>query len=197
MTSPVPRTGSGSDDHPGTSGIWTFVFIDMVVFGLLFLTFVSERIRLPDLFASAQRALDPAVGLVGTLLLIASSWAVASAVHSVRRDEVRHAGLQLTAAMLLGAGFAVNKLVEYGDKIGHGLTPATNSFLTFYFLITGLHFLHVIGGLCFLGHCRLRLSGEASTPLYRKKIENVGLFWHFVDLLWLFIFPIFYLAGSA
>ena len=71
----------------GTSGIWTFVFIDVVVFGLLFLTFVSERIRLPDLFASAQRELDPAVGQVGTLLLIASSWAVAAAIHSVRRGR--------------------------------------------------------------------------------------------------------------
>ncbi len=197
MTSPVPRTGSGSDGAPGTSGIWTFVFIDMVVFGLLFLTFVSERIRLPDQFASAQRALDPAVGLVGTLLLIASSWAVASAVHSVRQEAVALAKLQLSAAILLGAGFAVNKLVEYGDKFGHGLTPVSNSFLTFYFLITGLHFLHVIGGLCFLGHCLLRLASEGASPLYRKKIENVGLFWHFVDLLWLFIFPMFYLAGSA
>lgn len=75
--------------------------------------------------------------------------------------------------------------------------PATNSFLTFYFLITGLHFLHLVGGICFLGHCRLRLASEAGSPLYRKKIENTGLFGHIVDLLWLFIFPTFYLAGSV
>lgn len=208
MTSPVRRTGHPidaggapanveSDGHPGTSGIWTFVFIDMVVFGLFFLTFVSERIRLPDLFARSQRLLDPMVGLVGTLLLIASSWGVAAAVHSVRRGAMNSARFQLSAAMLLGGGFAVNKLVEYGGKLGHGLTPATDSFLTLYFLITGLHLLHVIGGLCFLGHCQLRLASEGSSLLYRKKLENVGLFWHFVDLVWLFIFPIFYLAGSA
>jgi nitric oxide reductase NorE protein len=107
MTSPVPRTGSGSDAAPGTSGIWTFVFIDMMVFGLLFLTFVSERIRLPEPFASAQRELNPTVGLIGTLLLIASSWAVAAAIHSIRRGATAHARAQLTAAILLGLGFAI------------------------------------------------------------------------------------------
>ena len=182
--------------NPGTSGIWTFVFIDMVVFALLFMVFVSEKFRLPEVFSASQAALDPRVGLLGTLLLIGSSWCVAEAVTRIRTTGRRNAGLYLNGAILLGLCFAVNKLYEYQGKLELGLSPVTNGFFTFYFLITGLHFLHVIGGLCFLGHCRLRLASESGAPAYRKKIENTGLFWHFVDLLWLFIFPLFYLTGA-
>ena len=198
MTNERPPHASEIDTvHPGTSGIWTFVFIDLVVFALLFLVFVSERLRLPDVFTTSQARLDPRMGLVGTLLLICSSWCVAEAVTRIRTHGTQHAGLYLNGALLLGCGFVLNKLVEYQGKIELGLLPVTNGFFTFYYLITGLHFLHVIGGLCFLGHCRLRLSEEQGTHGYRKKIENTGLFWHFVDLLWLFIFPLFYLTGAA
>lgn len=186
------------DPHiPGTSGIWTFVFIDMVVFALFFLIFVSERHRLSAIFTSSQSALNPLVGLLGTLLLLASSWCVAESVHAVRKGAIAKAKRQLDLATLLGLGFVVNKLLEYGDKFSHGLNPVTNGFFTFYFLITGLHFLHVLGGLCFLGHCRLRMAAEGGSPSYRKKLENTGLFWHFVDMLWLFIFPMLYLTGVA
>ena len=192
-----PNTPVSDSDikHPGTSGIWIFVFIDMVVFALFFLLFVSERHRLPDIFTTSQALLDPRVGLLGTLLLITSSSFVADAVHSVRKGKIQRARVSLELAILLGLGFCVNKLVEYGDKFSHDISPVTNGFFTFYFLITGLHFLHVIGGLCFLGHCRMRIAVEGSEFAYRKKIENTGLFWHFVDLLWLFIFPMLYLTG--
>lgn len=184
-------------EYPGTNGIWTFVFIDMIVFALLFVVFVSERHRLPEIFSTSQAALDPRAGLLGTILLIASSWAVAEAVHAVRNGLMARARISLDLAIVLGLGFAVNKLAEYGLKLADGLSPVSNGFFTFYFLITGLHFLHVIGGLCFLGHCRLRLASEAECPVYRKKIENTGIFWHFVDLLWFFIFPMLYLTGAS
>ena len=193
----LPQPDDGDEDRPGTSGIWTFVFIDMIVFALLFLVFVSERHRLPQVFETSQTALDPTVGLLGTLLLVTSSWSVAEAVHAARGGHTVRARLALDFAMLLGLAFAVNKLVEYHGKLSHGLTPVSNGFFTFYFLITGLHFLHVIGGMAFLGHCRLRLSLEIGSLDYRKKIENTGLFWHFVDMLWLFIFPSLYLTGAV
>jgi nitric oxide reductase NorE protein len=182
-------------NHPGTSGIWTFVFIDMIVFLLFFVVYLSERHRLPNLFAQSQAALDPIVGLASTLFLLTSSWCMAEFVHSARMGNVTRAASWLNGAALLGAAFVVNKLWEYAGKLEHGITPATNGFYTFYFIITGLHFAHVIGGLCFIAHCRLRMTTESGTPGYTKKIENVGLFWHFVDMLWLFIFPMLYLAG--
>jgi len=190
------NAGEHDDKSPGTSGIWTFVFIDMIAFALFFAVFVSERFRLPEVFTTSQSALDPMAGLVGTLLLICSSWFVAEAVSAVRKGLPGRARISLNIAMLLGLGFAVNKLIEYAYKFEHGLTPVTNGFFSFYFIITGLHFVHVIGGLCFLGHCRLRMAAESGESHFRKKIENTGLFWHFVDLLWLFIFPMFYLTGA-
>jgi nitric oxide reductase NorE protein len=117
-------------------------------------------------------------------------------VNATRRNAERTAALYLNFALLLGALFAGNKLIEYSDKFAHGLTPVSNGFFTFYFIITGLHFIHVIGGMMFMGHCRMRLSAELGSQNFRKKMENVGLFWHFVDVLWLFIFPMLYLAGA-
>ncbi len=187
---------SDHEDHPGTSGIWTFVFIDMVVFFLFFLVHISERLRLPDIFAASQRLLDPFTGLASALFLLTSSWCMVEAVNAIRRNAERAAALYLNFALLLGALFAGNKLIEYSDKFAHGLTPVSNGFFTLYFLITGLHFIHVIGGMCFMSHCRMRLSTEIGSQNFRKKMENVGLFWHFVDVLWLFIFPMLYLAGA-
>jgi nitric oxide reductase NorE protein len=184
-----------SPDHPGTSGIWTFVFIDMIVFLLFFVVYLTERHRLPDLFATSQVALEPMVGLASTIFLLTSSWCMAEAVQSARSGNARQAASWLNATGLLGAAFVVNKLWEYADKLDHGISPATNGFFTFYFIITGIHFAHVVGGLCFIAHCRMRVAAEAKTQGYRKKIENVGLFWHFVDMLWLFIFPMLYLSG--
>jgi nitric oxide reductase NorE protein len=196
QSSEVRKDISDHEDHPGTSGIWTFVFIDMVVFFLFFAVYISERLRLPDIFAASQQLLDPFVGLASTVFLLTSSWCMVEAVNATRRNAKRAAALNLNFALLLGGLFACNKLLEYSDKITHGISPVSNGFFTFYFIITGLHFTHVIGGMCFMGHCRMQLSAELGTQNFRKKIENVGLFWHFVDVLWLFIFPMLYLAGA-
>ncbi|WP_068071546.1 cytochrome c oxidase subunit 3 [Novosphingobium lentum] len=195
-SAPVIPASDTDPRHPGTSGIWTFVFIDMIVFAMFFLVYLSERARLPALFARSQAQLLPLAGLAGTLMLLTSSWCMAEAVHAVRARQMDRARMRLNLAALFGLAFVANKLWEYCGKLSHGLTPVTNGFFTFYFLITGLHFLHVLGGLAFIGHCATRLADEGGTALYQKKIENVGLFWHFVDMLWLFIFPMLYLAGA-
>jgi nitric oxide reductase NorE protein len=193
----LPALPSDAAAHPGTRGIWTFVFIDMIVFLLMFLVYLSEKWRLWDAFIVSQRHLNPLVGLASTLFLLTSSWCMAEAVAALRRGDTRQTGLWINGAWALGGLFVANKLVEYAGKISAGLTPGSDSFLTLYFVITGLHFTHVIGGLIFMGHCRARLTAEAGTHNYRKKLENVGLFWHFVDVLWLFIFPMLYLTAIA
>lgn len=183
-----------SEEHPGTSGIWTFVFIDMVIFLFFFLVYVTERQRLPEIFMNSQHELNPVIGLLSTLALLTSSWCMAEAVQATRRTDRKKAALALNGALLFGTLFIVNKFIEYGGKFADGISPVTNGFFTFYFLITGLHFLHVIGGMIFMTHCRARLTAECGETGYRKKLENVGLFWHFVDILWLFIFPMLYLS---
>lgn len=184
-----------AQDQPGTEGIWTFVFIDMIVFSLIFVVFLSEIWRLPAVFAAGRAHLDFLFGLANTLVLLTSSLFMAEAVHAARRGNGAQVRVRLMLCMVCGAAFCVNKVVEYHAKIVAGFTPATNSFYSFYYFVTGAHFLHVIGGLVFVAHCLGRARRDAGDPAYQRTLENTGLFWHFVDLLWLFIFPLFYLAG--
>lgn len=183
-------------DRPGTNGIWTFVFIDMVVFSLIFLVFLSEKMRLPPIFAAGQAQLDFRFGLANTLLLITSSLFMAEAVVAARDGAPRRARWQLSACLVCGAMFCVNKVLEYHGEISAGFTPARNSFYSFYYFITGAHLLHVLGGIIFIAHCLGQARTEIMREGYRRKLENTGLFWHFVDLLWIFIFPLLYLAKT-
>lgn len=180
---------------PGTNGLWTFVFIDMIVFSLFFFVYLSERLRLPDVFAASQTQLDPRFGLVNALILLTSSLFVAEAVVAARLGKAAVVRTRLTLALVFGAMFGASKLIEYAGKFAAGITPVTNSFYSFYFLLTMIHFLHVLAGMVFLGHCLARARAETGEANFTAKLENTGLFWHFVDLLWLFLFPLLYLAG--
>ncbi|MES2492821.1 MAG: cytochrome c oxidase subunit 3 [Pseudomonadota bacterium] len=182
-------------DQPGTEGIWTFVFIDMIVFSLIFLVFLSEKWRVPAVFNAGYVHLDFKFGLANTLVLLTSSLFMAKAVEAARHADGARVRARLALCMGCGALFGLNKVIEYQAKIAAGLNPATDSFFSFYYFVTGAHFLHVLGGLVFVGHCFARARSDAGNPDYLRKLENTGLFWHFVDLLWLFIFPLFYLAG--
>ena len=192
---PVDEKSALNSPHPGTNGIWIFLFIDMNIFLLLFATYLSERWRLPEQFAHSQHLLEPLFGFSNTLLLLTSSAAVAVAVHAGRKILMPKTRFWLLACILFGGLFCINKIVEYTMKIDAGITPATNVFFGLYYAITIIHFLHVLAGMVFLLHCWVVVPREVGTLTYRKKIENVGLFWHFVDLLWLFIFPLLYLVG--
>ena len=188
------RTGSASAP-PGTDGIWTFVFIDMIVFSLFFVVYLSERLRLPEVFAASQARLDPRFGLVNTLVLLTGSLFMAEAVAAARAGAAERVRMRLALALACGAMFVASKVTEYSEKFAAGITPVTNSFFSFYFLLTMIHFLHVLAGMVFMAHCLSRARAETGLPGFVPKLENTGLFWHFVDLLWLFLFPLLYLAG--
>ncbi len=180
---------------PGTSGIWTFIFIDMLVFFALFLVFASERFRLPDVYARSQAMLNGTIGLTNTLILLTSSWAMISSVNAWRagRDAAARRGMGLV--VLLAGAFCILKALEYGSKASAGISLLRDSFFTFYYLITGLHLLHLLGAMIFIVAVRRRMfSGGADAPSVAV-VENIGLFWHFVDMLWIFIFPLLYLVG--
>lgn len=183
--------------QPGSDGIWTFVFIDMIVFSLIFVVFLSEKWRLPQVYRAGQAHLDFRFGLANALILLTSSLFIAQAVHAARAGQGVVTRGRLLACLLCAAAFCANKIGEYHAKLAEGLTPAHNSFYSFYFFMTGVHFLHVLGGMVFIAHCLMRARAGAGQPGYVVTIENTGLFWHFVDLLWLFIFPLLYLSGRA
>ncbi len=173
------------------------MFIDMVIFWMMFLSFMSERLRHADLYAASQLRLNEIFGLANTLILLTSSWMVVEAIHAARRNEALHVRRFLGWAWLSGLAFAVDKFAEYSLKLRAGITPATNSFYSFYFFITVVHFLHVIAGMFFIAYCRGKAKVRVGTAAYVVGLENVGLFWHFVDVLWIFIFPLLYLVGRA
>lgn len=182
---------------PGSEGLWTFVFIDMMVFLLIFLTFMGERLGHLAIYAQAQALLDERFGLVNTLVLLTSSWRVVEAVQAARLGQAKQVARRLGEALLLGGVFSVSKGIEYWHKFEAGLTPASNSFFSFYFFITFAHLLHVLAGMVCLLHFRRRVQAGIGTPGYLMGLENVGLFWHYVDVLWIFIFPMLYLLGRT
>ena len=188
-------TVTQSSRSPGTDGLWTFVFIDMVIFLMMFFAFMSERLRHTDLYVASQLRLNELFGLANTLILLTSSWMVVGAIQAARCNEGSRVRWFLGWAWLLGLAFSVDKCAEYYLKIHAGITPATNSFFSFYFFITMVHFLHVIAGMFFIGYCRGKARLRIGTDEYVIGLENVGVFWHFVDVLWIFIFPLLYMVG--
>lgn len=181
----------------GTDGLWTFVFIDMAIFLLIFFTFMSERLRHVEQYTKSQVQLNELFGLANTLILLSSSWMVVEAVNASKRQAPVLVSRYLGIAFLLGFAFAVNKLVEYYLKIHSGITPATNAFFSFYFFITFVHFFHVIAGMICVAYCRRHALTRTGSREYQTGLENVGLFWHLIDVLWIFIFPMLYLVGRA
>ena len=190
---PVPD--GGSSHSPGTQTVWTYVFIDMVSFLLIFIVFMSERMRRFELYNVSQHQLNELFGLANALIMITSSWMVVEAIHAARRKVSRHVSRYLTLALLLGGAFAINKLIEYYTKFESGITPASNPFFSLYFFITGLHLLHVLVGMLFIYHYRKNARACVKSAGYLAGLENVGLYWHYVDILWVFIFPLLYLVG--
>jgi len=177
---------------PGEPGLWVIVFGDLMVFSVLFTTFSYYRMTEPDVFARSQPALDQSIGLVNTLLLLTSSWAIAAGLAAARSGwrpaAVRHASL----AMLCGVGFVVLKVFEYHAKFAAGIAPSTNDFFMLYFACTGIHLVHVVIGLGVLTIFRLR-AAQPLTPLGLALLEGCAVFWHLVDVLWVVLFAIFYL----
>lgn len=200
----MSSTRKDSTDHqiavprpylPGSEGIWTFVLIDMIVFLLIFFVFMSERLQHQALYIAGQQQLKEIFGLANTLLLLTSSWMVATAVRCARMHQVGGVTRSLGLAFVAGLAFAVSKVIEYHGKIAMGITPASSSFFTFYFFITIVHFLHVLIGMLFIFHFRRDAVVNGTTPSFLRGLENVGVYWHFVDVLWIFIFPLLYLVG--
>lgn len=190
-----PAPAIGTIHSPGTDGLWTFVFIDMMIFLLIFVSFMGERLRQPVLYTASQLQLNEVFGLANTLILLTSSWMVVEATRSARGQRVAEVSRYLGLAFLLGLLFSLSKLLEYSLKFRVGISPASNPFFSFYFFITVVHFLHVLAGMIFLFYFRMRARVSVGSATYVTGLENVGLFWHYVDVLWIFIFPLLYLVG--
>lgn len=180
---------------PGEAGIWIFILGDMAVFAVLFGTFLVYRSKDVALFDGSQLHLNATFGLINTLLLLASSMFVVLAVSAVRRGTPRPAPLLIIGAIGCGLAFSALKIVEYVGTIDAGITPQTNTFYMFYFLLTGLHWFHLILGLAVLTYLLVSTRRKRRDARQLAWFEGGGCFWHMVDLLWIVLFPLIYLLN--
>lgn len=187
-------------DEPSSSfpSIWTFIAIDCTSFGLFFAVFMWERMPQAALFDASAKLLDVRFGLANTLVLITSSYLVALAAAAARRGDLHDVRRKLGLGIGVGAAFALLKLTEYSLKIAAGITPQTNAFFGYYFGLTGVHFVHYAAGMIVLA-LMLGRARRASTvdPGLTSLMISGGIFWHMVDLLWVFLFPMLYLLGRV
>ena len=178
---------------PGESGIWVLILGELAVFSAFFVWIALTRREAPEAFRLSQALLNQPLGMTNTVLLLTGSLLVALALHRVR-GGVPGAAQLLLGAMATGAAFVVIKLIEYGEKIQAGQTISSSEFNLLYFALTGVHLIHVLAAIGMLA-VLVRSVGLERTEGRMMLIECGALFWHLVDLLWIVLFALFYLAG--
>lgn len=180
---------------PGEPGIWALIFTDLLIFTVYFIEVMLRWIDKPDVFAAGHHAISLTSGILNTFFLLTASLFVALGVQTMRVGRVQLTERLFFIAGISGSAFIVNKFFEWSDKVGHGHTPQSDNFFQLYFIITGIHLVHVIIAMTLLFFMRKR-AGQiigAPTPRQSRFIENCATYWHMVDLLWLGIFALFYL----
>jgi cytochrome c oxidase subunit 3 len=191
------------DDVGARMGMWLFLFTELLLFGGLFLVYAVYRHEYIDQFRVAALALNTTVGALNTIILLTSSLTVALSIAALQKGNKNLSIMLLFMTNILAFAFMVNKFFEWSEKIHHGIYPGSETLLNLpdgqilfyglYYIMTGLHGLHVIIGLVFLSIVLgFIFTGSVNKDSY-VKLENAGLYWHLVDLIWIFLFPLFYL----
>lgn len=181
--------------YHGKLGMWLFLASEIMFFAGFFTAFAVLRNANPELFASSAAELSVPLALTNTIVLIGSSLTMALSILFLEKKNTAKFRLFLGLTILGALIFLVIKTIEYSAKIHHGLAPfgpGFNVFFGMYFLMTGFHALHVIGGLIPM----VWMLGKSFTKKgYHNahRVETLGLYWHFVDLVWIFLFPVVYL----
>ena len=190
-----------------TLGMWVFIAQEILFFGGVFTTYLIYRVMYPDVFAHASNELDVYLGTFNTAVLIGSSLTMALAVHASQVGHRARLVLCIGLTMLLGCVFLGVKVIEYTTKWHHGLVPGLNwnphepmaaqagIFFSLYFTLTGLHALHMVIGIGIMIWLIIAAMRGRFGPHYHTPVEIVGLYWHFVDIVWIFLFPLLYLIG--
>lgn len=175
---------------PGEPDMWAFVLFEALIFTGYFTIYMVSRARSPDLFASSQQHLDLRVGVFNTLVLLISSWLVACCVRAARDGSLAAARRHIRLAALFGVVFLVAKTLEWRTEVCNGFTFTTDEFSSYYYFLTGIHFLHLFIGFGALSIAWRALS--APKPGSQRTIETCATYWHTVDFLWIMIFSLLY-----
>jgi len=191
-------------DYAGAKlGMWLFLFTEILLFGGLFLLYGAYLARYSQEFAAAGREMHLGFGTLNTVILITSSLLVAMAVTAMQQGKRTAVRLLLGGTIFSAAVFLVNKYFEWSNEIGRGLYPGSPLFATappgksvffsLYYVTTGLHGLHVLVGGTLLSVVAVRVGRGTIHAGDYVWLENSALYWHLVDLIWIFIFPLYYL----
>ena len=191
------------DDIASKIGMWLFLLTEMLLFGGLFIVYSVYRFRNPEAFHLAAQELNLFIGTLNTAILLISSATIAMSITAIQLKNKKLSLLLLGITIVLGLAFLVNKYFEWGAKIHHHIYPGSEImaqrgqgdvlFFGLYFFMTGLHALHIIVGLVFISFVFVRIYNNRIDSENFALHENSGLYWHLVDLIWIFLFPLFYL----
>ncbi|MEX2605584.1 MAG: cytochrome c oxidase subunit 3 family protein [Gracilimonas sp.] len=186
-------------------GMWVFLVNEILFFGGLFCAYIIYRAWYPELFSEAALELDTFWGAVNTVVLIGSSLTVAMAIRSVQKDQIKGLKINLLITIALACVFMVIKAFEYSHKFELGIFPGqyytydglehamAPIFFSIYYMLTGVHALHVIIGIGLIYWIYRRAKNGEFSSEYYTPVEITGLYWHLVDLIWIFLFPLLYL----
>lgn len=191
------------DDTGSKMGMWIFIFTELLLFGGLFIVYAVSRAKYFDDFHIAGHQLNVFIGAINTIVLLISSMTIAMSITAIQKGDKRIALMLLAITLTLAMVFMVNKYFEWGGKIHHHLYPGSDLVLTLrrgqilffglYFFMTGLHAFHIIVGMIFIGYVFFQIKNDKIKSDNFQLLENAGLYWHLVDLIWIFLFPLLYL----
>ncbi len=197
MSAQVDRTGI-------KIGMWLFLYSEIILFGGLFVLYAAYLHRYPEFFSEGGKELNRIIGTINTVVLLLSSFTVAASITAVQRKAKKQTIALLAFSIFCGCIFLVNKYFEWGAKIHHDIypnsetlvsgEPGLNIFFGLYYVITGLHGLHVIIGMILLSISLVLVVRNKINAERFSMLDNSGLYWHLVDLIWIFVFPLFYLV---
>ena len=198
--------GNSHKDYEGAKlGMWLFLFTEILLFGGLFMLYSAYRARYPLEFHEAGQHLNIVIGVANTLILLTSSLTVALSIAAIQRNARRASILCLCSTIFLGIVFLVNKAIEWSSEIQKGLYPNSpilseraqgdQIFFGLYYSMTGLHGLHVLAGIILISIMLVLVLKQKISASNFNRLENAGLYWHLVDVIWIFLLPLFYLAA--
>ncbi|MCK5691350.1 MAG: cytochrome c oxidase subunit 3 family protein [Bacteroidales bacterium] len=203
MTETIAHHDEHRDDEASKLGIWLFIFTELLLFGGLFVTYAVYRHAHPQAFHMAAQQLDVVIGTINTVILLISSMTIAMATTAIQKKDKRTTLILIVITLVLALVFLINKYFEWGAKIDHGIYPGSplleelgsgdTLFFGLYFFMTGLHALHIIIGMVLIAVILVRVRKGKITFDNFQLLENGGLYWHLVDLIWIFLFPLLYL----
>lgn len=191
------REGTSVFEPPGGVLVWIVIFVEVLTFGAGLVALTLARRDEPEVFARGRALLSQPLALTNTLVLLTGGWLMARAVAALREGRPSKARRWLSGATSSGLAFLVLKGAEWASKLSHGLGLHHDTFFTYYWLLTGFHFLHVAAAVVILLALGRGLARGAYSQQDHFDVESGGAFWHMCDLVWLLLYPTLYLLGGA